>query len=504
MHRRRLLQAPLALAAAYSLRGFMPVSAQGAPSLRIAHVFLPTSLDPGSDGNSAFNLIEQGVAETLTRVNGSFQVEPWLAESVTNVDPTTWDIRLRPGATFWDGSPVDAAAVIASFQTAWSSQPDASNFIDPTTQLTVVDDLSIRAVTPTPTGSFPNNLASFHFIIRKAVDGGDPVMTGPYRPSRLVPDQVMELEAYPGHWRGAPSAGRIEIRLVSSANTRVLGLQAGDVDLITQVPAEMIESIGSPFMLEVVPSSRVHSVLFNFNSTLMVDPAIRSAFAMAIDRESLNAIAVEGKGTLTTGPFPALLNVASPLPSAADPDGAAALLDAAGWIAGDGGIRAKAGMPLKMLLASYPSRPEMTAMAVAIQDQLSEVGFEIEVREVEDITAFVESEPWDATMWSFNPLPTGDPLYMFNTALRTGGVFNRGKYSNPQVDEIAARLQVEPDPAVRAQLTEEGVAIAVADGAAAWILSPPRAFAYNPEVVTGLKASPNDLYMIDETLTIAS
>ena len=142
-------------------------------------------------------------------------------------------------------------------------------------------------------------------------------------------------------------------------------------------------------------------------------------------------------------------------------------------------------------------------MATAIAVSSGRLGFEIDVREVEDISAFLEQEPWEASMWSFNPLPTGDPLYLFNTALRTGGVFNPGGYSNPDLDDLAGRLQVEADAAEREELAAQGVAIAVNDAAAAWLLSPPRAFAYDPEVVTGFAPSPNDLYMIDESLTVA-
>jgi len=54
-----------------------------------------------------------GLGETLTRVGSGGSIQPWLAESVTNLEANRWRVRLRPNATFWDGSPVTAEAVAA-------------------------------------------------------------------------------------------------------------------------------------------------------------------------------------------------------------------------------------------------------------------------------------------------------------------------------------------------------------------------------------------------------
>jgi len=499
--RRAVLAAPLAIAAATTIGQSTPAYAQSEKSLRIAHVFLPATLNPATDG---FNLVEQGLAECLTRVNQNLQVEPWLAESVVNIDSTTWEVRLRANAAFWDGSPVNAEAVLASFAMTWETQPDAANFIDPSTAITVVDDVTLRFVTATAVGSFPNNLASFHFIIRKAGADDTFMMTGPYKPSRLIPDQVLELTANVAHWAGQPSASAIVLTLTPDANTRALALQSGDTDFISQVPPELVDTLPENIATEIVANTRVHSMIFNFASPLVTDAAIRSAINMSIDRANLNDIGLNGQGVVTTGPFPASFGVASPLAETPSVAEAQALLDAAGWTIGSNGIRSKGEQQLKLLVASYPNRAELTPMAIAMQDQLKAIGIEIEVREVEDISSFLESEEWDASMWSFNPLPTGDPLYLFNTSLVTDGIFNPGKYSNPDLDALAAALKLEADPAIRTELTATAQDLVVSDAACVWLLSPPRAFAFNLDVVASYSASPNDLYMIDETLILTN
>ena len=262
----------------------------------------------------------------------------------------------------------------------------------------------------------------------------------------------------------------------------------------------MFDMIAGDLALTSIANTRVHSVVFNFASEMMQDSVLREAFAMAIDRDALNVIGLEGQGLVTTTPFPATFGVPSPIDGSVDIERAKELLEGAGWVDAGRGVRERDGVALALRLLSYPSRPELTSMAVSIQDQLGAIGFAVEVREVEDITAALDNEAWDATMWSFNPLPTGDPLYVFNTALRTGGVFNRGAYSNAAIDAIADQLRLEADPSTRDALTAEGVAIAVGDTAAVWLLSPPRGFAYRRAVMAEYAASPNDLYFIDETI----
>lgn len=42
--------------------------------------------------------------------------QPWLAEEVRHVDPSTWEVRIRPGVTWQDGQPLTAADVVFTFQ----------------------------------------------------------------------------------------------------------------------------------------------------------------------------------------------------------------------------------------------------------------------------------------------------------------------------------------------------------------------------------------------------
>jgi peptide/nickel transport system substrate-binding protein len=119
----------------------------------------PPSFDPLKSG--AYPAIRFGVGETLTRLTPDIKIEPWLAESVTAVNPTTWRVKLREKTTFHDGSALTAQDVVASFRRVIDGLPAAAAFIPKETQITADDAATVSFTTPAPIGAFPTNLAAW-------------------------------------------------------------------------------------------------------------------------------------------------------------------------------------------------------------------------------------------------------------------------------------------------------------------------------------------------------
>jgi len=352
------------------------VARQPRGELRLAFgIHMPGTLDATKDG---FALVFVGVGETLMRINRQLKPEPWLAESVTQVDPTTWRVKLRPQAKFHDGSPVTAEDVAASFRRSWETQPTANTFIPKDTQVQVVDPLTLEFRTARPVGGFLNSLAAFQFVVHKPGTGGAS-MTGPYRPVRFETDNLLELEAFREHWGGPPPIARISIKLVPDANARALALQSGDVDMVFGLPPEIVKGLPPDIERAVIPSTRVHLVLFNHTRPPFNDPRVREATALAVDRGALNRAVLDGLGAVVSNAFPP--SAPFEIVPAQDTDVARArqLLDEAGWRPGPDGGRVKDGKRLAFTLYSYPGRAELTPMAVVIQSQLKALGYDIQV-----------------------------------------------------------------------------------------------------------------------------
>ena len=206
-----------------SVSGATPATALASPTatrrtvaargeLRLALGFdFPAKIDALKDTH----LLPYGMLETLTRQTPQNTLEPWLAERVVSVDPTTWRVTLRQGAKFWDGSSVTADDVIAAFKKNWEAFPDGKGIISTDTQMTAVDPRTVEFKTPAPSGIFPYALSLTNFAIHTpstagGADGG--IMTGPYRPTKFTVDNELILAPFAEHWGGTPPIAQISIR----------------------------------------------------------------------------------------------------------------------------------------------------------------------------------------------------------------------------------------------------------------------------------------------------
>ena len=78
----------------------------------------PSSLDPQFSRTGNNQNVAAQIFDRLIEPDPNLQVTPALAESWTNVDPTTWRVKLRAGVLFQDGSPLTTDDVIFSLERA--------------------------------------------------------------------------------------------------------------------------------------------------------------------------------------------------------------------------------------------------------------------------------------------------------------------------------------------------------------------------------------------------
>jgi peptide/nickel transport system substrate-binding protein len=458
----------------------------------------PATLDATKN---SYQLVRLGLAETLTRLTPQMKIVPWLAKDVTNVDPLTWRILLRPNAKFWDGTPVAAQDVQAAFQANWAAYPAAGGLLSKDTQIKVVDPTTLEFRTPDPIGNFPNVISAQFFVIHK----NGTTMTGAYKPTNIAVGQELNADAFPDHWDGPPPLAKLTVRLVTDANARVLALRSGDVDLVYGVPPQAARSIGEPdFTVMTVSSGREDYLVVNHRRLPFSDRAVREATSFGIDRSALLTIGLAGQGAVATGMFPPDQGVQTVDMQASDPARARQILDQAGWTPGADAVRAKDGQRLSFQLLSAPARTEWTPMAVAIQAQLQPLGYDIQIEQVKNIgDQLSQSQDFDIAMYSANMLVTGDPLYIFNQTLAKGGPANYGGYNNPQLESTLTGLRSEADPTKRQALAVQAQQIVKADSANIYVLVVPF-IAATSKKVKGFTLHPNDLYIVDNQISISA
>jgi len=433
--------------------------------LRFLTVNMPRSLDPVHV--DAQRMVDNGLAETLVVQNNDATLRPGLATGWKLVGPTLWEFAIRPGVEFWSGAPADAAAVRASFERHQRKNPRVKSLLAQM-EFVVVNSTTLRVRTKKPNPGLPFQLSTFTLGIHNAAEaerrGEDfnrnPDLTGFMKPLRFVPGETLIAEANPKYW-GLPPTGPylkgIEARLGTDAQARVLALRNGDADAEFNVETDQriqYEKAGSAFAVHALAPSTRNLWLNTGKVPALRERAVRQALDLAADRKALVDGLNHGYAKAATGHFPAGLPYAIETGTSTDVEKAKAVLDAAGWLPGPDGVRARGGTRLHFKILTYAV---FQPLAVALQSQWKQIGVSTELTPVETTSSnqlMLDGDFEIATYCSCG-IATGDLAGQLRAFYRTGVVTNYGGYSNPEVDRLIDRLGTEFDEARQYELAKE-------------------------------------------------
>ncbi|WP_424814203.1 ABC transporter substrate-binding protein [Roseococcus sp. YIM B11640] len=343
--------------------GLAPVVAQ-AQNLTMAVGAPVTSLDPHyhqlSPNNAAASMIFSRLIETDDRARNV----PGLAESWTAVEPTVWELKLRPGVRFHNGrefTAEDVAFTIARVPNVPNSPASFTLFVRPITRVEIIDPLTIRLHTRTPYPLLPMDLTNIFILDKETHEGATTerfnsgelaIGTGPFRVLRHANGDRIELERNDQYFGERPAFQRVTYRMITNDAARTAALLAGDVDVIDQVPTadlsrlrrdnrvSLNETTGLRLIFLSLDHSREDATPFVTDNdgrpiarNPLKDLRVRQALSMAIDRANMVERVMEGAAT-PTGQFLAE-GVTSHIPGYPvprfDPEGARRLLAEAGF-----------------------------------------------------------------------------------------------------------------------------------------------------------------------------
>lgn len=386
--RRALLALALALAA--------PPAAALAADKPVVVLFPaePVSLDPmftQADANAILS-----IHETLFRLDNAGQVVPAIAESIRGLDPLTWEIKLRPGLTFHNGEPIDADAVVFTFQRAKTLHAAGKGDLTfalgalKYERMEKVDPLTVRLVMSVPDPVVTAHMVNPELSILPPKYYSEnppekvafaPVGAGGYRFVSYRAGQGLVLKAFDKYRLGKPPVEDVVVKAVPEVAARVSELRAGGADLMFGVPADLKASLERTRGVKVVvaPSyKRLFVAIKQGRHPALADVRVRQAMNHAVNCEEIAASLMGGMAKcgidLINAPYnnPALKGFAY------DPARARALLDEAGWRVGPGGVRAKDGVRLALDMdttnGAYLNDKEV---AQVMAESWREVGIEI-------------------------------------------------------------------------------------------------------------------------------
>jgi peptide/nickel transport system substrate-binding protein len=322
------------------------------PVLTIALPSNPETVDPHQFRSVLTGSILTNVCETLViRDAKTMELKPLLATSWRNINPTTWEFKLRRGVKFGNGEPFDAESVKFSIERAIGSKLNTlAKVLWPPSigqEVQIVDAGTVRITTKVPDPILPNRVAaeSVNMVPPKAMAdhrekflSDRPIGTGPYRFVEYVVGDRLVVEANPDYWGPKPATPRIVWQVVPDAATRVAALTRGTVDVMVNLPVPLVPTVEGDPKLAVYSElgSSVHLLLLNaLQSPPLKDRRVRQALAHAIDRPSILKNLYGGRGQLSNSVVARqVTNATDPGAYAYDPERAKKLLAEAGQAGG--------------------------------------------------------------------------------------------------------------------------------------------------------------------------
>ena len=479
--------------AAVALLCATPPRVADATDLAMGVSAFPLSVDPHFYNGIADRNLSLHLFSRLVEQRGDMSLSPGLATEWKAVADTAWEFTLRPGVAWADGRPVTVDDVVFSLRRSANIPNSPLGYAPFTRDIAAVEAAGpgrLRITTRQPSPNLPINMTAISIVAKHAVEAGEndfdglraAIGTGPYRVTRFLRNERVEMERNPGWWGEAPEWDRVSMRFLANEGARSAALLSGDVDLIDSPSRNDLPRLrqDSRFRVASTPGNRSIMLLPSFleeggaqvtdhdGKPLAANPLrdrrVRQALSQAIDRTALADRVLEGTAR-AAGQFmwPGAYSYtpAIGLP-AHDPARARALLAEAGFPNG-----------FRLVLSAFADRPDFRTVAQAIAQMWTRIGVRTTVDAIPASVYLGRGAKHEFAMPFFSwGISTGEAGYVltniFNTMDRdTGrGPANWGAYSNPALDRLIDRSLSTMDDAAREALLIQAQEIVAEDVAA--------------------------------------
>jgi peptide/nickel transport system substrate-binding protein len=300
--------------AAALLLVFLPslALAQTGAQITIAQPAEATTMDPGRSTQVLTVNYFYNLYDALLRWDSALKLQPGLATAWRNINDTTWEFTLRSGVKFHDGAPFTAEDVKATLErNLVVGKTVVQSGFATIESVQIVNPTTVRVVTKKPDPLLLVRMAQMGAQIlpaRLTTDEGvkelarKPVGTGAYRFVEWVKDERLVMEANRDWWGWegkAPAIERVIWKPIPDDFPRLVALEKGEVDIITNVPPDRIQAIADGRATKVVSTSSTRLVTLNMNATQppLSDARVRQALHSALDVNAIvrNLYAGQGK-----------------------------------------------------------------------------------------------------------------------------------------------------------------------------------------------------------------
>ena len=439
--------------------------------------------DPHSQNEGLTNNINQLVYEFLIVRDKKLGLQPALAESWTQVNPTTWRFKLRPGVKFHDGTPFTADDVVFSFERARADSSQLRVYATASGMPKKIDDLTVDFTTNGPNpielehintinimskawceknrATKPQNYSQKEDMITAHQANG----TGAYMLKAREPDVKTVLVKNPNWWgikagRWEGNADEVVYTPIVSDATRVAALLSGEVDLINDPPPQDVPRLSQTPGIKVLEGTENRIVFIGMDQARdellysnvkgknpLKDKRVRQALYHAVDIEAIQKTTMRGlsqpSGAMLPSPITTSPEIEKRLPY--DRERAKKLLAEAGY---PNGFEVTLDCPNNRYVNDEKICQALAAM-------WAQIGVKIAVNAMPRATYFPKLEKTDTSMYMLGwGGATTDAIFILQPVLSTyngkgDGDYNYGRYSNAKLDELTAKIKTNMHEAER-------------------------------------------------------
>lgn len=425
--------------------------------------------------DSAADRLRNLIFNSLVKKNDKFEYVGDLAKDIKiGEDNLTVTFTLQDNVKFHNGQPLTSAdakyTLDALFQangykgTAfYDSKPNPADPKNPIKEPHIISmetldpkTLVIKVGRPALVNQLLSNLVAIPIIPNNTIEQQKtaPIGTGAFKFNKFDQlNNIVELDAYPEYWEGAPKISKLVVKTVGDANALQAELQSGRVDVVpnpTNFSADTFNSVGQNPNLQVVQTNgaNIRYISFNVSNETLKNPKLRQAVAYAIDREKIVKELLSGQAKIAHSVLPEdSWAYSAGTKYTYDPAKAKQILKESGYKGEEITFKIAAGSNAISLYSQV------------IQESLKEVGINAKIETLELNTLLDQLKQGQFQMTTAQWVGGNqDPIFLrdlFETNEspdKKPGGRNRSRYSNPEFDKIVTEAVNTVDKAKAKEL----------------------------------------------------
>lgn len=375
--------------------------------------------------------------------------------------------NLRQDAQFDDGSTVTAEDYKYVFQRSIEG-PGYIGVLLPfigvssADQLTVIDEFTFQIETTVQSPLFERFLTFQVFgalnktLLDEQATDDDPwsfaylndksASSGPFYISEFSPDTRVVLTPNPNYWdaENVANAG-VVVLTIPDANQRAQLVRTGEIDLATGIPERLIPELQNDPNVKVIEIRTTGVSYMAMNVNLIPDVNVRKAIISAVPYDALINQVMFGFAAPAQGVVPTGMETHDPAVGA----GYATDLEAAA-----AHLAAAAAVPTDLVLGVRESRLTDQEAAVLIQENLRQIGLDIQVQVLPDADWAARASGGELPMLIHDWFSWGeDPFYQMQFLTQCGSFVNYSGWCDEEYDETINTGKFSVDPAVRQEMS---------------------------------------------------